>query len=84
MCQSSESCVLKYEIALKQQNDRDKTDAGCELAKLAARLGDIRRTWYGDKVWDVKSVENAKVLWPFSMFRSSRLTRRIRTSRTRT
>ncbi|GAA94102.1 hypothetical protein E5Q_00749 [Mixia osmundae IAM 14324] len=37
-----------------------KADELCELAILSSMLGNIRRTWYGDKVWDVKSVENSK------------------------
>lgn len=39
---------------------RKKLDADCDLVKLGGMLGDIRRTWYGDKVWDVKSQENSK------------------------
>jgi gamma-butyrobetaine dioxygenase len=38
----------------------DTSDAGCELPRLASRLGEIRRTWYGDRVWDVRSVPDAK------------------------
>jgi gamma-butyrobetaine dioxygenase len=38
----------------------DKSDAGCELAKLSASMGAIRRTWYGEQTWDVRSVPNSK------------------------
>jgi gamma-butyrobetaine dioxygenase len=30
------------------------------LASLGDMLGDVRRTWYGDKVWDVTSMKNSK------------------------
>jgi hypothetical protein len=39
---------------------RETNDVDCELPKLAERLGEIRRTWYGDRVWDVKSMADAK------------------------
>jgi gamma-butyrobetaine dioxygenase len=38
----------------------DKSDAGCELAKLSSQVGSIRRTWYGEHTWDVRSMKESK------------------------
>ena len=53
--------VIRYGIVFfSGVSTEDKSDAGCELAKLAAQVGTIRRTWYGEHTWDVQSVANAK------------------------
>lgn len=37
----------------------ETSDAKCELRKLAMRLGEIRKTFYGE-TWDVRNVRNSK------------------------
>jgi gamma-butyrobetaine dioxygenase len=39
---------------------RQKAGQSVALSRLGDMVGDIRRTWYGDKVWDVMSVKDSK------------------------